>query len=211
MSAKDLEYLNWRYATKKFDQAKQVSEAELNELLEVIRLSPSSFGLQPWKFLVIKDAKTREKIKPHAWNQPQITGASCLILFCTLKSIDEKYVIGYLERIAKIRGMAVSSLDDYKKMMLGFVSSHDKLWLSEWMKRQAYIALGMLLSECARRRIDACPMEGFDPLKVDEVLGLAKEDLQSAVMCAVGYRAADDMFASFNKVRFESSEVIKRI
>jgi nitroreductase / dihydropteridine reductase len=211
MSAKSIEYLNWRYATKKFDPTKKVSEQELNELLEVARFSPSSFGLQPWKFLVLTDPQTRNKIKPLAWNQPQITDSSFLVIFCSLASIDERFVKKFVKSISTVRGIPVASLAEYEKMMVDFVKGHDQAWLSNWMKRQVYIALGMLLSECARREIDACPMEGFDPAKIDEALGLAKENLNSVVMCAVGYRAPSDEFATFKKVRFEPSEVIRRI
>ena len=200
--------LNWRYATKKFDTTKKVSNGDLQELLDVLRLAPSSYGLEPWKFIVIEDQHLRAEIRKHAWNQPQITDASHLILLCSLKIMDEAYVKSFVKRIAQTRSVSTESLSGYEQMMLGFIKGKSASDLSPWMKHQVYIALGLLLSACAQKGIDSCPMEGFDPKKVDEVLGLDKEGLESVVFCPVGYRASDDAHANLKKVRFNEKEVV---
>lgn len=200
--------LNWRYATKKFDSSKKIPKQEFTELLEVLRLSPSSFGLQPWKFVIIHDPVLRKKLRPHAWDQPQVTDAGALIVFCALKSMDENYVKRYVGYVAQVRGVTKESLLDYEQKILGSLKGKTPEAISQWMKNQVNIALGVFLSECAHRKIDACPMEGFDPKKFDEILGLHKAGLESVVLCAVGYRAVDDHYASLKKVRFDRSEVI---
>lgn len=200
--------LQWRYATKKFDSKKEISKETLDELLEVLRLSPSSFGLQPWKFIVVKDAALREELRKSAWDQPQITDASHLIVLCAKTSLDEGYIKEFIARTAKANGISVESLKDYQDMMLGFVKNQTPEQTAVWMSRQVYIALGLLLGECAARKIDACPMEGFDPQKFDELLKLKSQGLHATVLCAVGYRAVDDAYASHVKVRFTESEVV---
>jgi nitroreductase len=200
--------LNWRYATKKFDASKRISKQEFAELLEVLRLSPSSYGLQPWKFIIVHDPVLRNKLRIHARNQSQITDADTLIVFCALKSMDEEYVKHYIDRIAQVRGVTRESMLGYQQTMEDSLKgkSHDAI--SYWMKKQVYISLGFFLNECAHRKIDACPMEGFDPQKFDEVLELSKEGLESVVLCAIGYRAVDDHYSELKKVRFNENEVI---
>ncbi|MBI5149206.1 MAG: NAD(P)H-dependent oxidoreductase [Candidatus Omnitrophica bacterium] len=202
-----IDYLHWRYATKKFDPARKVPEKEFAQLLETLRLSPSSFGLQPWRFIVVRDEKLRRQLRPHVWNQPQVTDASHFIVFCALRKMDADYVRSYVKRIARERTVAPGSLSSYEQMMLGFLKGRTPAEISHWMKLQVYLALGMFLSECARRKIDACPMEGFEPEKVDGLLGLPKEGLEAVVLCAVGYRAKDDAFAALKKVRFDKHEI----
>ncbi len=200
--------LHWRYATKKFDPTRKVSQEALNELLEVLRLSPSSFGLQPWKFVVVEDPHLRQEIRKHAWNQSQVTDASHLIILCSIKNIDETYIKNFVGQIAKSRNVEPQSLAGYQQMMIGAIQAKDHQEVSNWMKRQVYLALGMLLYACAQKGIDSCPMEGFDAKKVDEVLGLEKEGLESVVFCPVGYRASDDVYAHHKKARFEQDEIL---
>jgi len=200
--------LNWRYATKKFDSSKKISKQEFAALLEVLRFSPSSFGLQPWKFVIVHDPVLRKKLRPHAWNQSQVTDADTLIVFCALKNMDENYVKKYVGRIALVRGVSTESLLSYEQMMVASLKGKSPEAVSQWMKNQVYIALGVFLSECAHRKIDACPMEGFDAQQFDEILQLPQEGLESVVLCAIGYRAVDDHYASLKKVRFDRSEVI---
>ena len=199
--------LNWRYATKKFDPLKKISKQEFAELLEALRLSPSSYGLQPWKFVIVHDQVLRNKLRPHARNQPQITDADTLIVFCALKSMEEKYVKHYTDRIAQVRGVTKESILGYEQTMVDSLKGKSPDAISQWMKKQVYIALGFFLNECAHRKIDACPMEGFDPQKFDEVLELSKEGLESVVLCTIGYRAVDDHYAELQKVRFNENEV----
>ena len=201
------DHLNWRYATKKFDPLKKIPKQEFSEILEVPRFSPSSYGLQPWKFIVVQDETLRKELRKHAWDQSQVTDASHLIVFCALKTMDENYIKNFVKRIALVRGASMESLAGYEQMMIGSFKGKKSEETSNWMKRQVYLALGMFLAECAQRKIDACPMEGFDPKKFDEVLGLEKQGLESVVLCLIGYRAKDDRYADLKKVRFKKNEI----
>lgn len=203
-----IDALKWRYATKKFDLTKKVIDEDFNELIEATRLSASSYGLQPWKLIVVKNKETREKLKAAAWNQPQITDSSHLIVFCAKKSVDSNYVKEYIALIARERGVSVDSLKEFEEMMIGFVNGHNSEFLANWTKMQTYIALGTLLETAAIKRIDACPMEGFDSAEFDKILGLEKEGLASAVVCAIGYRSKEDKAASYKKVRFPVDKLV---
>ncbi len=208
MSSQNGNSLLWRYATKKFDPSKKVPESQFTELIEALRLAPSSFGLQPWKFAVVVNPALRKELQAHAWNQPQVADASHLIVLCALKSIDEAYVKQFIKQLASQRGVSVESLKSYEEMMLGFVKGHTKEWLSEWMKKQVYLALGFLIYAASDRHIDSCPMEGFDSKKFDEILKLGDEGIESVVLCPVGYRSSEDPYSSLKKVRFSSQEVV---
>ena len=203
-----IDALKWRYATKQFDASKKISEEDLNELLEAARLSASSFGLQPWKLVVVEDKKTREKLREAAWNQSQVTDASHLIVVCAVRNVDEKYIKKYIGQIAKVREIPSESLKDFEDTMVGFAKQRGKEFLLEWSKKQSYIALGTLLFAAASKKIDACPMEGFDSGKFDEILGLEKLGLTSAVLCAVGYRSKEDKNQHFKKVRFDMKDIV---
>lgn len=197
-----LESLQWRYATKKFDPTKKLSVSELNELTEALRLSASSYGLQPYKFMVISDPELRAKVRAHAWGQAQVTDASHLIVLLAEKVVDETHVDAYIENIAKTRGTTAESLATFKSMMMQTVNGRTPQELAEWAKKQGYIALGFLLSAAAHLRIDTCPMEGFSVPDVDNDLGLPARNLTAFALCPVGFRAADDETASMKKVRF---------
>ncbi|MDO8553695.1 MAG: NAD(P)H-dependent oxidoreductase [Candidatus Micrarchaeota archaeon] len=205
-----IEDMNWRYAVKVFDSAKKVPQKDLDELLEVLRLSPSSFGLQPWKFLLITDSKIRAELRKNSWDQPKVTDASQLIVLCARTDMNEAYVHKFVKSIAETRGIPVDALKDYQGMMLGSVTGRSQEDLLNWSKKQVYISLGTLLTACAVKRIDACPMEGFDATAYDKILGLAQKGLTATVVCAVGYRGADEA-AKDKKVRFPKSEVITEI
>jgi len=204
---KIIENLMWRYATKKFDKTKKVSDEDLNELLESLRLSASSFGLQPWKFIVITDPKLRAELYKHS-EQAQVTDASHLIVLCARTDIDEEYIKNYIRSVAETRKVLLDSLKGYEQMMLDFRKEHSTASWLEWTKNQVYLALGFLLSAAAQKRIDACPMEGFDSQKFDEVLKLKEKKLTSVLLCPVGYRSADDKHAKHAKVRFKKDEVV---
>lgn len=199
--------LRWRYATKKFDATKKLPPAQLEQLLESTQLAASSYGLQPYKVLVITDPALRAKIREHAWNQAQVTDASHLAIFCAYRSIDEAYVDAFVELIAKERGMPVESLKGYRDMMAGSIRNMNPGQMAAWTKMQSYIGLGFLLSAAAQMHVDACPMEGFDAAKVDEVLGLADLNLTATTFCPLGFRAADDAAAGYKKVRFPKEEL----
>ncbi len=206
-----VEHLKWRYATKQFDPEKKIPETEFHEIIEALRLAPSSYGLQPWKFLVVKNVKLRNELRPHAWNQSQITDASHLVVLCVRKSMDPAYIARFVETLAKSRGVALEALKEYQQMMLGSTQKKSPAELLEWMRNQVYIALGLLLAECAYRKIDTCPMEGFNPVKFDEILRLQDSEFHSVVLCALGYRAGSDQHAANPKVRFPMNEVISEI
>lgn len=204
-----LKALNWRYATQVFDQKKKISDKDLNELLEVVRLSPSSYGLQPWKFIVVENPELRKKIREAGYNQPKITEASNLIVFCTKIDISEEYIREIVKDTAKTRNILMDSLKGYENMLVDFRKSLTQEMIIEWAKRQVYIALGMLLEAAALKGIDAGPMEGFDSKAVDEILILPKEGYTTAVLCALGYRG-EDKTADYKKVRHHTSKVIER-
>jgi nitroreductase/dihydropteridine reductase len=200
------DHLNWRYATKKFDASKKLSDEQLNDLLESARLAASSYGLQPYKVAVVTNPDIRKKIQEHAWGQTQIVDASHLLVFCAKKTMDEAYVDQFIALVAKERGMTPEALQGYRDMMVGTVKGRTPEMLADWNKRQAYIAVGFLLSAAAQMEIDACPMEGFDPAHVDVDLGIVEDDLTSVVCVPVGFRAADDATASYKKVRWPKEE-----
>lgn len=198
MQNKIIQGLNWRYATKVFNKNKKINSDDFKILTESLRLSPSSFGLQPWKFFIIKNAEIREKIKEVAYGQSQVTDASELIVMCAKTTIVEN-------DIDKLVGDNVG----YKNVILGAIYNKSELEMQNWNARQVYIALGFLLETCALLQIDSCPMEGFDNSKIDEILKLKENGLTSVLLCPVGYRSDDDKYASKIKTRFLESEIIE--
>lgn len=207
---KIIEDLNWRYACKQFDNTKKVSDEDFDVLLETLRLTPSSYGLQPWKFVVVENSALREQLVGASWNQKQVQDASHLLVLCSPKVVDEAFIDSYLADTAKTRGQDVSELEGFKKMLMSIAnkSSEDQY---VWAKNQVYIALGSLMMACAHLRIDSCPMEGFQAAKYDEILGLDKLGLTSMVVCPVGYRHADDKYSSIKKVRFPMDNLVVKI
>jgi nitroreductase len=206
-----IEALNWRYATKEFDSSKKVSDTDLETITESLRLSASSFGLQPWKFLVISNQDVKNSLLEHSWGQKQVTDCSHHIVFCYPSNFNDENVDLFLADTAKTRGQSLEDLEGYGKIMKGFLSQFDEAQKRTWMKDQVYIALGNLLTTCALMNIDACPMEGINQVKYDEVLGLSDKGLMSTVACPIGYRSSSDKYAILPKVRFEKSEVIEFI
>ena len=205
------ENLQWRYATKKFDPTKKLSAEQLEELLDTVQLSASSFGLQAYRVAVIADPAIRAKVREHAWGQAQITDASHLIAFMPMRSIDESYVEKYVKLIADTRGIPTESLKGFHDMMVGSIQGKSPEALAEWLRSQAYIAVGFLLSAAAQMNIDACPMEGFDPVHVDVDLHLLEKNLSTAVLVAIGFRASDDESAQYKKVRVPKEELFMRL
>lgn len=203
--------LNWRYATKSFDPLKKVSETDLNTILESMRLSASSFGLQPWKFVVVSNPALRTKIRAAAWDQAQITDASHLIVLVVRKDINAALVDTYMKSIADTRGMQVSDLKGFADMIKGSITAKGPEGAQAWAARQVYIPLGTALLSAATMGIDACPMEGFDPAQVDTILGLDKLGLQSLAFLTLGYRSAADTTAVYKKARFTKNDVVVEI
>jgi nitroreductase/dihydropteridine reductase len=201
-----INHLNWRYATKRYDTEKRLSETELNIITEALRLSPSSFGLQAWKFIHVKDMDMRKKIQAAAWNQPQIVEASDFFILSAFRSIDKEFIDRFIAATAAARKVTPESLKDYRDSIVGSVRGKGD-GLGEWLARQVYIALGVALAAAAENGIDASPMEGFDSKQVDELLDLPAQNLRSLVMFAVGHRSPLDPFQHFPKVRFPATEV----
>lgn len=203
--------LNWRYATKAFDPEKKVSKEDLETLLEALRLTPSSFGLQPWAFVVVETQEILEQLLPVSWNQQQVTQASHTFVLCRKESMDEAYVDRYIADLCEKRGMKVEDMGGLSKVIKDFLSKHSEESLKQWMSDQVYIALGQLMTVAATMKIDACPMEGFDSNGYDEILGLKEKGLSSVVVCPVGYRASDDKYATLTKIRWELDDLVVRI
>lgn len=204
--------LRWRYATKQFDPARKIPAADWQTLEEALVLTPSSFGLQPWRFIVVTNQATKEKLVPVSWNQRQLADASHVVVFAVKKGLGAAEVDHYLARMAEVRGVTRESLDGFRNVLLGFLAQPaEQFNPAHWAARQAYIALGNLLTSAALLGIDACPLEGIEPVSYDEILGLAAEGYQTVVAAAVGYRAATDKYASLPKVRFAPREVITRV
>ncbi len=205
-----LKQLNWRYATKHFNPNKKINSEDLDTLLNAINLAPSSFGLQPYKVLVIEDAEVKKKLKEVGYQQPQFTDASQIIVFAANNNVTEKDVDDFMVRIAETRGISIDNLADYKAAILGKINRLSKEELTTWASKQCYIGLGFLLYTAAQLHIDACPMEGFDNKGFDEVLGLKEKNLSSVVVASIGYRADDDKYQSQEKVRYTLEDLIIR-
>ncbi|MEK6961028.1 MAG: NAD(P)H-dependent oxidoreductase [Nanoarchaeota archaeon] len=203
--------LAWRYATKKFDPTKKIPKIQIDELLESLRMAPSSFGFQPWKFLVITDQTVKQSIMPLARNQQQVADCSHLIVLCVSTDIDEKRLDDYVRYISHARDTSVESLKGFKDRVMEAIIARPIEDRVVWATGQVYIALGFILLAAAEMRIDACPMEGFDKKKVDDLLDLGKDNLRSVALCPLGYRANDDKYAMQAKVRFPASKVFKFI
>ncbi|PSL49695.1 nitroreductase [Chitinophaga niastensis] len=206
-----LNKLEWRYAVKKFDTTKKLSAAQLDGLMAATRLSASAYGLQPYKILVVENPAVREQLKAASWNQPQITDASQLIVFARYANLQESHVDDYTNNIAATRQINPEDLAGFAGMMKGTVNSLDAAGAAAWTSRQAYLALGTLLTAAAAEGIDACPMEGFDASKYDEILGLKDKGLATVVIAAIGFRAEDDVMQHAKKVRKPIAELVEMI
>ena len=200
--------LEWRYATKQFDTQRKLTDAQLTGLLEAINLSATSYGLQPFRVVVVGDTALRGHLKEAASGQAQIDTASHLLLFTVPETLGERDVEEYIDRIAATRGVSPASLVDYRNRLVGSLASKTPEAIQQWASRQVYIALGVLLTAAASLQIDACPMEGFDKLRFDELLGLKEHGLRSVVLAAVGFRAGDDRYQHLAKVRKPLSELV---
>lgn len=207
-----LEALNWRYATKKFDPVRKIS-AEIWQTLEAtLVLAPSSIGLQPWRFYVITDPAMKAQLMPAAWNQAQVVECSHFVVFTVRKNLGADHVERHIERMVEVRGVVKESLTKFGQMALrNLDAARAEGRLDTWQTYQIYIALGSFMTAAALLGVDTCPMEGFEPLKFDDILGLTATDYMSIVGCAAGYRLPDDKYASTKKVRFKAEDVIVRI
>lgn len=204
-----IERLQWRYATKQFDPAREIPDDAWHALEQSLVLSPSSFGLQPWRFLVVTDPATRARLRAISWDQPQVTDASRLVVLAARVDLTEEDIDRWLERVVEVRGSL--PLPGYREMMTGFTASMTPAERHAWNLRQTYIALGQLMTTAAMLGIDSCPLEGLDPAGYDRELGLSGSGHATAVACALGYRSPHDKYASFPKIRYEKGEVLNEV
>jgi len=202
--------LEWRYAAKSFLEGKIIPSETWAALERSLVLTPSSYGLQPWKFIVAQDPAIRAALRAASWNQRQITECSHLVVFTVRPHFGEDFVDSYVKSMASTRGIPEENLAGLKKVIMNDVTAKEKNGtLAEWNARQCYIALGNFMTAAALLGVDTCPMEGLDPVKYDEILGLEKGPFRTVVVCAAGYRNPDDRFGGAKKVRYGHEEMLE--
>jgi len=203
--------LQWRYATKKFDASKFVSEEKLQILKDSFNLTATSYGLQPLKMLVISNAEIKKQLVPITMDQQQVNEASHVFVICIEKNVRKKYISNYFDNVKKVRNTPEEILKPFHDFLIEDFEGKTEEQIDYWSTKQAYLAIGNLLTVCAIEEVDACPIEGFDPKAYDDLFDLKEKELQSVLVLAVGYRASDDMFSGFKKVRRGVDEVIIEI
>lgn len=204
--------INWRYATKLFDAKKLISESDFNLIVESLRMAPSSYGLQPWKFIIVKNPEVRKQLREVSWNQSQVTDASHYIVFTALNKLDNNYIDKYISSMASQRGIDKESLAGLGKMINSdLVEGPRSKNIEAWAQRQAYIAMGQVMLSAAIQKIDSCPLEGLDPAAYNKILGLEGTEYSTVAAVAFGYRSSEDKYQNFSKVRFSANEIFKTI
>ena len=198
--------LEWRYATRLFDETKKIDSNTLEQIEDSLVLTASSFGLQPWKFIIVENQDLKNELTPASFGQPQTNTCSHLVVFTALKTITTNYIDVFVNHIAETRGTTLDKLAAYKDMMKGFLLS-DNFDTRAWAKNQCYIALGNLLTVCADLQIDTCAMEGIIQEQYNAILDV-DSNYTTVVACAIGYRSANDAYAGAKKVRFHKEQVI---
>ena len=206
-----IENQNWRYATKKFNSEKKISNSDLEMLKEAIQLSSSSYGLQPYKVLIIENEEIRKQLQPASWGQSQITDASHLFVFASETNVDAEYITRYADNMAKTRNIPFDSVKGYADFMIGNISTLTPEKQLIWAQKQAYLALGNLLNAAAELKIDVTPMEGFLPEQYNEILGLAEKGLHATLVATIGYRHDEDDTQHYAKVRKPITELFETI
>ncbi|RKE94904.1 NAD(P)H-dependent oxidoreductase [Ichthyenterobacterium magnum] len=203
-----VEALHWRYATKTFDSNAILEQKKIETLKNVFNLTATSYGLQPIKLLILKNKALQKKLVKHSMDQEQVAQASHVLVFCIETTIDKIYVKSYFNLIKEIRNTPDEILEPFKSFLIDDFKKMSQDSIEKWATKQAYLAMGNLLTVCAVEKIDSCPMEGFTPTKYDELLKLTEKGLKSVLVMPIGYRAKDDMFASFKKVRKNIDDII---
>ena len=198
---------NWRYATKKFDTTKKISKQDLETLKEAIRLSASSFGLQPYRVLIIENPELRAKLQPVAWGQSQIVDASQLIVFANITNFGENEIDVSIANTTKTRGLPADALKGYGDFMKSKIVALPEDVRNTWASKQTYLALGNLMNAASELKIDVTPMEGFEPAQVNEILGLGKLGLNATLLATIGYRHEEDATQHYAKVRKSNEEL----
>ena len=207
----NIKALQWRYAVKKFDSEKILPEAKIDVLKQAFNLTATSYGLQPIRLVVVKNKELQESLKEKAMNQAQLSTASHVLVICIEDKVDKDFILNYFERVKQIRETPDEILDPFKNFLVDDFGKKSAEDLTIWAKNQAYLVLGALLTVCATEEIDACPMEGFLPEEYDKLLELKEKNLKSVLVLPVGYRAKDDIFSSFKKVRRPEEDTIINI
>lgn len=203
-----LEALNWRYATKTFDDNFMLTHSQIDLLKKAFNLTPTSYGLQPLKLIVISDKTLQEKLCEASFNQPQVKTASHLFIICVERPIDANFIENHFELVKKVRKTPDEVLQPFRDFLINDFSKKSEQQLDKWASNQAYLALGNMLTTCALEQIDACPMEGFLPQKYAEILNLDTDILEPVLVLPVGKRDASDKFADFKKVRKPLDQVV---
>jgi len=206
-----IENQNWRYATKKFNSEKKISEADFEILKDAIQLSSSSYGLQPYKVLIVENEEIRKQLQPASWGQSQIVDASHLFVFANIANVDEEYINNFAQNVATTRNIPFENVKGYADFMIGKITTLTTEEQAIWTAKQTYLALGNLLNAAAELKIDVTPMEGFDPKQYDEILGLKEKGLHAALVATVGYRHHEDDTQHYIKVRKPKSELFETI
>ena len=207
-----LDALQWRYAAKVFDATKKIPADVWDALEQSLVLTPTSYGLQPYHFLIVQDAAKRAELLPNSWGQKQVVDCSHFVVFTARTEMTEADVDRFVKRSAEVRGVPTESLAAYRGMMLGDVVNGPRGKIAhEWAARQCYIALGNLMTTAAVLGVDACPMEGINPPEYDKILGLAGSGYKTVVALALGYRSVNDKYASLAKIRYKTAELVKVI
>ena len=206
-----LESLKWRAAVRKYDTNRKVSNADLEALLEAGNLTPTSMGLQPFKIMVVRNAELQQKLVPISYNQQHVAEASHILVFAIETNVDLQTVDAYIERAMDRRQVPSTALDGYKNSISGYISTMSNEAKTNWATKQAYIALGTVMTIAADLKIDTCPMEGFEPKAYQEMLGLEAENLMPVVILPIGYRSEAEETASLPKVRKSREEFVVEI
>jgi nitroreductase/dihydropteridine reductase len=207
-----IDKLNWRYATKKYDPSKTVASDKLERILEAIRLTPTSSGLQPFEVLLVSNKEKRAQIQTVAWNQPQVTESSHLLVFAAWDNITEAHIDMMFDLTNEQRGFINEGWEAYRKQLKGIVAARGDRANFDAAARQAYIALGVALVAAAEEQVDATPMEGFDAAAVDDILGLHARGLRSVFILPLGYRASEgDWLVNLKKVRRSREQLVSEI
>jgi len=205
-----LEALEWRYATKVFDAHKKIPADVWTALEKALVLTPTSYGLQPYHFLVVQDPAKRAALLSHSWGQKQVLDCSHFVVLTARTDMKEVDVTRLISRISAVRGIPAEALHGYREHMLSDVVHGARGRIAhEWATRQTYIALGNLMTAAAVLAVDACPMEGIAPAEYDKILNLHGTGYATVVACALGYRSATDKYASFAKVRYPVAELVR--
>ncbi|MVO10670.1 NAD(P)H-dependent oxidoreductase [Flavobacterium sp. TP390] len=202
-----IENQKWRYATKKFDATKKIATKDLETLKEAIQLSTSSYGLQPYKVLIIENPELRAKLQPASWGQTQIVDASHLLVFANSVDVTENEIDNYMANMANTRGLQIEDLKPYSDFMKSKLVNLPKEAKAIWTSKQTYLALGNLLNAAAELKIDVTPMEGFEPEKYNEILGLNTLGLNASLVATLGYRHEEDATQHYAKVRKPNEEL----